>query len=506
MTLLQAIPTTTATPIAPPALLLSAIVWVPALAAAGLLFFPTRTQVQRERIRSFTIGAATLVFGFGVFMWFGFRDQSGTYAYEETRGWLKAVGSSYHLGVDGISMPLLLLSTMLFVVAVLASSRLREQAKEFFILLLVLETGVNGGFASLDYLLFFLFWQLQAVPMFLLIARIGGPRRMSAAWKFLVVDLSASALLLVAILILYFKAPVRTFDISTLHDLTLPAATAALISWLFFIAFAVRLPVFPFHTWFIDAQAEASAPVALILGGVLVKLGGYGIIRVNLGEFQDTFHRIRGAIVVIAIVTVLWGAIAALAQDDLRRLVGYVIMSHMGLVLFAAASAAPIAINGAVLLMVADGLTAALLVLLAAAVAERAGTSSIRAMGGIAAHMGRGALFWIFAALAAIGFPGLASFVGQFMIVVGAYPNQRIATWIAVLGILALAGAMVLTVQRIFFGPTPERLGRLRDLGTLELFNAAALTTLIVLLGVLPAILTDSINFSVLSLLSRGGG
>jgi proton-translocating NADH-quinone oxidoreductase chain M len=486
--------------------LLSAMVWVPALAAIALMFFPSRTEAHRERIRSFTISAAALVFALAVFMWYGFRDQSGTYAYEETRGWLHGIGSSYHLGVDGVSMPLLLLSTLLFVVAVLASSRVREQAKEYFILLLLLETGVTGAFASLDYLLFFLFWQLQAVPMFLLIARFGGPRRLAAAWKFLAIDLAASALLLVAILILYFKAPSRTFDISTLHDLTLPAATAALISWLFFIAFAVRLPAFPFHTWFIDAQAEASAPAALILGGVLVKLGGYGIIRVNLGEFQDAFHRISGAVVVIAIVTVLWSAIAALAQDDLRRLVGYVVMSHMGLVLLAAASASPVAINGAVLLMVADGLTAALLLLLAAAVADRAGTSSIRALGGIAAHMGRGALFWIIAALAAVGFPGLASFVGQFMIVVGAYPSQRIATWLAVLGILLLAGAMILSVQRIFFGPMPERLGRLRDLGTLELFNAAALTTVIVLLGVLPAILMDSINFSVISLLSRGGG
>jgi len=486
--------------------LLSAMVWVPALAAIVLMFFPSRTDVQRERIRSFTISAAALVLALAVFMWYGFRDQSGTYAYEETRTWLHGIGSSYHLGVDGVSMPLVLLSSLLFLVAVLASNRVREQAKEYFILLLALETGVIGVFASLDYLLFFLFWQLQAIPMFLLIARFGGPRRLAAAWKFLGIDLAASALLLLAILILYFKAPSRTFDIPTLHDVALPAASAALISWLFFIAFAVRLPAFPFHTWFIDAQAEASAPAALILGGVLVKLGGYGIIRVNLGEFQDAFHKISGAVVVIAIVTVLWGAIAALAQDDLRRLVGYVVMSHMGLVLLAAASASPVAINGAVLLMVADGLTAALLVLMAAAVVERAGTSSIRALGGIAAHMGRGALFWIIAALAAVGFPGLASFVAQFLVVVGAYPSQRIATWIAVLGILVLAGAMILSIQHIFFGPTPERLGRLRDLGTLELLNAATLTTLIVLLGVLPAILMDSINFSVISLLSRGGG
>ena len=426
-------------------LLLSAMVWIPALGAVGLLFFPARTDPQRERIRSFTIAATTLVLALGVAMWYGFRDQTGVFAYEETRRWLPGVGSSYHLGVDGVSMPLLLLSAVLFVVAVLASRRLREQPREYFILLLLLETGVNGAVTSLDYLLFFLFWQLQAVPMFLLIARFGGPRRLHAAWKFLAVDLAGSALLLLAILILYFKAPVRTFDIATLHDLTLPAATASLIAWLFFIAFAVRLPVFPFHTWFIEAQAEASAPAALILGGLLVKLGGYGIIRVNLGEFLEVFHRIVGAVVVIAIVTVLWSAIATIAQNDLRRLVGYVVMSHMGLVLFAAASAAPVAVNGAVLLMVADGLTAALLVLLAAAITERTGTSSIRDMGGMAGRMGKGAVLWTFAALAALGFPGLAGFVGEFMIVVGAYPSHRIATLLALLGILTVAGAVMLT-------------------------------------------------------------
>src|SRR4029077_17576489 len=256
MILLEAIPTTTATPVPLPTLLLSAMVWVPALAALALLFFPARNELQRQRIRSFAIAATALELAFAVVMWYGFRDQSGSYAYEETRQWLPAIGATYHLGVDGISMPLVLLSAFLFLFAVLSSSRVREQSKEYLILLLVLETGVVGVFASLDYLLFFLFWQMQAVPMFLLIARSGGPRRLHAAWKFLAVDIAGSALLLLAVLILYFKAPVRTFDIVTLHDVVLPTAMATLIAWLFFIAFAVKLPVFPFHTWFIDAQAE----------------------------------------------------------------------------------------------------------------------------------------------------------------------------------------------------------------------------------------------------------
>jgi NADH-quinone oxidoreductase subunit M len=506
MSLLQAIPTTTAAPAQFPTVLLSGMVWVPAIAALALLFFPARTDQHRDRIRTFALAATAVVLGLGVIMWYGFRDQSGAFAYEETRGWLTSIGSSYHLGVDGISMPLLLLSAFLFVFAALASSRVREQSKEYFVLLLILETGVNGSFASLDYLLFFLFWQLQAVPMFVLIARFGGTRRLHAAWKFLAVDLAGSALLLLAILILYFKSPLRTFDMVTLHDVTLPAAMATMVCWLFFIGFAVRLPVFPFHTWFIDAQARASAPVALILAGVTVKLGSYGIIRVNLGEFQEAWHRIVGAVVVIAIVTILWSALAALAQDDLRRLIGYVVMSHMGLVLLAAASAAPVAVNGALLLMIADGLTAALLVLLAAAIIERANTTSIAAMGGMAGRMGRGAVLWILAALAAIGFPGLAGFVAQLLIVVGAYPSPRVATPLALLGVLLVAGAMIWTVQRILFGPLPEHHARIRDLGTLELANSVALVSLIVLLGVLPATLMDSINFSVITLLARGGG
>jgi NADH-quinone oxidoreductase subunit M len=506
MTLLEAIPTTTATPVSFPTVLLTAMVWVPAIAALGLLFFPARTDQHRGRIRSFVLAATAVVLGLGVIMWYGFRDQSGTFAYEETRRWLPSIGSSYHLGVDGISMPLLLLSAFLFVFAALSSSRIREQSKEYFILLLILETGVNGSFASLDYLLFFLFWQLQAVPMFLLIARFGGPRRLPAAWKFLAMDLAGSGLLLLAILILYFKAPTRTFDMVTLHDVALPAAMALLVCWLFFIGFAVRLPVVPFHTWFVDAQAQASAPVALILAGLMVTLGGYGIIRVNLGEFQVAWHKIVGAVVVIAIVTVLWGAVAAIAQDNLRRLIGYVVVSHMGLVLLAAASAAPVAVNGAVLMMVADGLGAGLLVLMAAAIIERANTTSIAAMGGLASRMGRGAVLWVLAALAAIGFPGLAGFVGQLLIVIGAYPSHRIATPLAGLGILIVAGAVIWTVQRILFGPLPEPHGRIRDLGTLELANGVGLVSLIVLLGILPATLMDSINFSVITLLTRGGG
>ena len=498
--------TTQPTTINIPTLLLSGMVWVPALAAVGLLFFPSRTDAHRDRIRSYVLAMTALVLGLGVVVWYGFRDQTGTYAYEETRGWLSSLGSTYHLGVDGVSMPLLLLSAFLFVLAVLASNRVREQTKAYFVLLLVLETGVNGALCSLDYLLFFLFWQMQAVPMFLLIARFGGERRLAAAWKLLAIDLLASVVLLLAILILYFKSPTRTFDMATLHDVTLPAGTALLVTWLFFIAFAVRLPAFPLQMWFIDGQAQASPPVALILTGVVVKLGGYGIIRVNVGEFQDAFHKILGAVVVIAVITVLWSAVAAIGQDDLRRLIGYVVMSHMGLVLLAAASAAPVAINGAIVLMVADGLAAALLVLVAGAVVERTGTASIRAMGGLAARMTRGTVVGVLGAPAGAGFPGMAVVFGPVLVLLRASPTPPLATPLALVGVLIVAAVVVWTAQRIFFGVLPEDEVRVRDLGTLELGTSVGLFALIALLGLLPAVIMDFINFSVITLLSRGGG
>jgi len=486
--------------------LLSAIVWVPAIAALALLFFPTRTPAEKDRIRTVALAAAAFVTALDVVMWYGYRDQSGTYAYEESRSWLGSLGSSYHLGVDGVSMSLLLLAGVLFLAAVLVSNRIRDDVRGFFILLLVVETGVNGALASLDFLLFFLFWQLQAVPLCFLVGRWGGPRRLAAAWKLLAVELIGSGLLLVAILLLYTKAPTHTFDVSTLHDLQLSGSTVGLIFGLFFVAFALRLPVFPFHTWFTDSQAEAAPPVAILLAGVMTKLGAYGLIRVNVGQFQSTLHRASGAIVVLAVITVLWSAIAALREDDLRRVIGYVVVSHGGLLLLAVASATQVALNGAVLLIAADGLTAALMIVLAGVVAERANTRSIAAMGGLALRMPKGAVLWILGALAALGLPGLAGFIGQFLVILGAYPGHRLATSLVVVGSLLIAAVMVWTFQRIFFGPLGESYARVRDVGTLELGTGVGLFCLIVLLGVLPAVLMDSITFSVLTLLSRGGG
>ena len=503
--------TTTSQPFANveiPTLLLSGIVWVPTIVALALLLFPDRTDAHRARLRSVALTAVGLVAALGVLMWYGFRDQGATFAYEEKRNWMQALGTSYHLGVDGVSMPVLLLSTILFLTAVLASYRVRDRVKEYFFFLLLLETGVNGVLSSLDYLLFFLFWGMQLVPAFFLIGVWGGgPRRLQVAWKYLAFGLVSSGLLLLAILVTAARAPSHTFDIPTLHDAHLPVAVATLAFFLFLGAFALQLPVFPLHTGFVDAQSEAPAPVAAVLAGVVTKLGAYGLIRVNLGEFQDVLHKFRVPLLALALLTIIWPAVAALRQDDLRRLIGYVVVSRLGFLVLATVSAQPVAVNGGVVLMVADGLSAGALIYLAASLIERTNTRSIRAMGGLASRMPRGAVLWIFAALASIGLPGLAGFVGQFLVFLGAYSADRKATMIALLGVLLTAGVLVWTIQRLFFGPLPESLGSVRDLGSLELSYTITLVSLIFLIGIIPGfMLLDNVNFGVLTLLTRGTG
>ncbi|TMG39635.1 MAG: NADH-quinone oxidoreductase subunit M [Chloroflexi bacterium] len=503
--------TTTSQPFANveiPTLLLSGIVWVPTIVALALLLFPDRTDAHRARLRSVALTAVGLVAALGVLMWYGFRDQGATFAYEEKRNWMQALGTSYHLGVDGVSMPVLLLSTILFLTAVLASYRVRDRVKEYFFFLLLLETGVNGVLSSLDYLLFFLFWGMQLVPAFFLIGTWGGgPRRLQVAWKYLAFGLVSSGLLLLAILVTAARAPSHTFDIPTLHDAHLPVAVATLAFFLFLGAFALQLPVFPLHTGFVDAQSEAPAPVAAVLAGVVTKLGAYGLIRVNLGEFQDVLHKFRVPLLALALLTIIWPAVAALRQDDLRRLIGYVVVSRLGFLVLATVSAQPVAVNGGVVLMVADGLSAGALIYLAASLIERTNTRSVRAMGGLASRMPRGAVLWIFAALASIGLPGLAGFVGQFLVFLGAYSADRKATTIALLGVLLTAGVLVWTIQRLFFGPLPESLGSVRDLGSLELSYTITLVSLIFLIGIIPGfMLLDNVNFGVLTLLTRGTG
>lgn len=488
-----------------PTLLLSSILWVPTIAAIAILFFPGRTDIDRDRIKTVAVSGASVALALAVVMWYGFREQFSQFAYDENHPWIKAVGAAYHLGVDGVSMPLVLLTTLLFLVAVLASWRVRERVKEYMALLLLTQTAITGVFAALDYLLLVAFWAMALIALTLLIAGWGGRRRVPAAWRFFGFTMGAWALLVLAVLIMHFKATAPTFDIGTLHDQTFHGTIAGLLLWLTVAAFGITLAAVPLHGWLLDTVSEAGTPVAILVAGLVVKLGAYGLVRVSLGQFPEALHHVSTAIMVIGLVSVLWGGLSALGQDNAKRLVAALTVSQMGLVVLAVSSGRQVALDGALLLLFAHGLIVALLLGVVGLVADRAGTASLAGLGGLAARMPRGAVLGVVGALAALGVPGFMGFTGQLMLLVGSYPSHRTGTMVAVLGLLLVAAALLTMVQRLFFGSLAESHARVRDAGTLEVGYASGLVFLLVLLGLLPALLIDNINSGVLSLLIRGG-
>jgi NADH-quinone oxidoreductase subunit M len=353
-----------------PTVLLSALIWTTAATMLLLLVLPERTDEQRGRLRLVALAGAAiplLLATFGLNYQIGQDFIGGTTSFEEQRPWLTAlpVQSNYHLGVDGISLPLLLLSTLLFVIAMIASWRVVSQLRLHLVLMLLMETGVNGVLCSLDYFVLLLFWGMQVLPAFLLVAMGGGAQRMRAAWRQLGFATVGMALLAATALLLAAKvnASPPSFDFVRDNTVSLTRGIGSLGFWLSFLGFALTLPVVPFHTWARDALAEAATPVAVLLRGTVMTLGGYGLMRVTLTAFPDASHRFGLVMVVVAVITALWGAVAALGQDDLRRLLAYGAVGQMGMVLLAIASASAIALNGAVLMLVADGLAGALLLL-----------------------------------------------------------------------------------------------------------------------------------------------
>jgi NADH-quinone oxidoreductase subunit M len=476
--------------------LLSILIFLPAIGALALLFLRSNDHEWIRRL-AFAVSIAE----FFLSLWWLLRGVSlgsSGYQLEELHPWIElgAHGTehqtyiNYHLGVDGISLFLVILTTFLTVVSILCSwNSIQKRVKEFFIAMLLLEVGVVGVFLSLDLFLFFLFWEVMLIPMYFLIGIWGHDRRIYAAVKFILYTMAGSILMLVGILWLYNAT--GTFDLPHIQQalqngaLVLPRGTETLLFLAFFVAFAIKVPLFPFHTWLPDAHVEAPTAGSVMLAGVLLKMGTYGMIRFCVPLFPDASHRFAPAIAVLAIIGVIYGALVALVQPNLKKLVAYSSVSHLGFVVLGIFAFHPISMQGAVFQMLAHGISTGGLFLLVGMLYDRRHTFEMSQFGGLATPMPRLAAFFLFVALSSLGLPMLNGFVGEFLILLGTYQvHWNWAAWAAT-GVILSACYLLWSYQRVFFGEiTVEKNRTLADVSARERWILVTMAVITLWMGI----------------------
>jgi len=499
--------------------LLSLILFVPAIAAVIMLFLPAG---ENKLFRWFAFGASLIPFLLSLVAWFRFNPNQAGFQFEEIYVWYEAIGSSFHLGVDGLSLTMVLLTTLLTPLAILASFTINDRVKAYMILFLFLETGMLGVFMALDLLIFFVFWEVGLVPMYFLINQWGSANRNYASLKFLIYTMGGSLGLLLAIQLL--GVLFGTFDLVTLYErwnslsatdtlLGLPVQTVKTVAfWAFAIAFAIKVPVWPFHTWLPDAHTEAPTAGSMILAGVLLKLGAYGFLRLILPLYPDEARIFAGVLAFLATAAIVFGAFASYAQTDFKRLVAYSSVNHMGFVVLGIAAAAlaagtndaTIALNGAILQMFNHGLSAAGMFFLVGVIYERTHTRDLEKFGGLFPLVPVYGGILIFTSMASLGLPGLNGFVSEFLVVRGAWPILTAYTVIAMLGLLFTGAYILKGIKKVLHGPLNEHWAhgehRLTEINTREILVMVPLMALILWIGIWPAWILDVINKAVVML------
>jgi len=470
--------------------------FLPAVGALLSLMLPRHREGDARWI---ALIFSTLAFAVSIviFIWFD-PDQAG-YQMIDQFTWINpgrgAFEVQYVVGIDGLSAPLVLLLGLLSVVAVLVSFSVEVRVKEYFAYLLLLETAVAGVFLSLDLIQFFLFWELELLPMYMLISLWGTGRNRYSAMKFLIYTLAGSAFMLVGFLVLGLAG--GTFEIAVLTEAPPQDALVplSLVFWAIMLAFLVKLPVFPFHTWLPDAHTDAPTAVSVMLAGVLLKMGGYGILRIVLPILPDQAHDFRVILAVIAGFSVIYGAVITLQQRDLKRLVAYSSVSHMGYVLLGIAALGSLGLSGAALQMFTHGTITGLLFVMVGLVYERTHTREISEMSGLMHRMPLIGTVMLIAGLASLGLPGLSGFVAELTTFLGAFDAHPAATIAGIFGVVLAAGYILWTVERVFHGPPDEKWAHLTDANRWWEYAAmGSLVIAIVAVGIFPSLLTESIE------------
>ncbi len=492
--------------------LLTILILLPVVGALALVGYSFVSSRREEHYRWIAVIATVATFVVSLLLLRGVGASGAELRFEENISWIGSIGARYHVAVDGISLWLVLLTTLLMPIAVFSSwTSVRKRQLSYYVFLLILESAMIGVFVSFDLLLFYLFFEASLVPMFFLIGIWGGERRIYAAVKFFIYTAVGSLLMLVGIISLYFLY--HTFDYTTL----LQAITANPLPeraefWLFIafaLAFCIKVPLFPFHTWLPDAHTEAPTAGSVILAGVLLKMGTYGLLRFNLALFPDAARKWAWVIIILAVIGIIYGALVAMVQPDVKRLVAYSSVSHMGFVVLGLFSFTELGMQGALYQMLNHGVSTGALFLFVGFIYERRHTRMISEFGGLAKPMPWFSTLFVFASLSSIGLPFLNGFVGEFFILIGTWTSRAVGrpwlvTMLAATGVIWAAVYMLWMLQRVVFGKitNPEN-AELPDLNKREIGLLVPLLILMLFMGVYPRVFLDHSKASVETIRAR---
>ncbi len=467
--------------------ILSLITFLPIVGIVFLLFVRGDEENVARNARNTALLTAIFTFILSVYMYLGFDKTSAEFQFVEQKVWLPGLDISYKMGVDGISIFFVLLSTLLTPICILASwESIKTRVKEYMIAFLLLETMMIGMFCALDLMLFYVFFEGVLIPMFIIIGVWGGPRRVYASFKFFLYTLLGSVLLLLAMLAIYNSF--GTTDIEALSLVTIPLATQKWLWLAFFASFAVKVPMWPVHTWLPDAHVEAPTAGSVILAGVLLKMGGYGFLRLSLPIMPEASAYFTPLIFTLSVIAVIYTSLVALVQEDMKKLIAYSSIAHMGFVTLGLFTMTTQGVEGAMFQMLSHGIVSAALFLCVGVVYDRLHTREINRYGGLVQNMPKYATFFMIFTMASIGLPGTSGFIGEFLILLGTYKVSTWAAFLAATGVILGAAYMLLLYKRVVFGELDKPdVKSMRDVNAREIMVFAPLIVLVLWMGIYPS-------------------